>query len=117
MTNTDTTAAALAAALWCATVEQCPPDGAVLATPGVNGHKVWPGEMASDPAAVWCHDCRADGFGFIPARMLTGSERISLRYDGDNTVHFDTDDDVASRVFGPGVTGRKCRAIVAHFNL
>lgn len=103
MTRTITTADAITRALWGAPAAQCPPDGAVLAVPGTSGDRWMHGD---DTAGVeWCHDCRRDGFGFIRAKMLDGSELVALN-DLGNVILFDGSD-LAIRCLGKGVSGRE----------
>ena len=115
MTTRIMTTDAITTALWGAPASHCPPDGAVLAYPGTD-RKAWPGE--TDESVAWCHDCRADGLGFVRARMLDGSERVSVTFDthraalGEQGPLVGPTDDLIHRVIGRVITGREFRALV-----
>jgi hypothetical protein len=102
-----TTADAITTALWGVPASRCPSDGAVLAFPGRNGRKAWPGE--TDERIVWCHDCTADGFGFVPASMLTGHESVEVTFDGNRATLRGCD--LFTRCVGEVLTGREACAL------
>jgi hypothetical protein len=118
MTAIATTADAITRALWATAAAHCPPDGAVLAIPGRDGRKVWPGEHA-EAGVEWCHDCTLDGFGFIRARMLSGSECVTVEDDGQVAwFRCDSDDaDLVQRVIGKGVSGRERDSLLAALSI
>ncbi len=95
-------------ALWDAPAAHCPPDGARLAFPDTD-RAAFPGETAG---VAWCHDCRADGLGFIRAAMLAGSEPVEVIDSGENIITFRASD-LVIRVLGAGVSGREAAQLRA----
>ena len=111
--NTIFSADDITRALWDAPAANCPPDGAVLAFPG-TGRRAWPGERHLD-GVEWCHDCRADGFGFIRARMLAGAERVAVSVDNRGSVTLTAADPdpagLVGRCIGHCITGREAQQL------
>ena len=97
--------------LWGAPASHCPPNRAVLAFPGTS-RKAWPGEIEG---VEWCHDCRADGFGFIRARMLAGSERVVVTIDDKGWAVLRAADsdpaDLVGECIGQVISGREARQL------